>query len=65
MGTKGGKSNPEQYSQQQDEKGEQLECAHQGVEHKERSPGCSTRWGSLPALTPAQVGGRQGAFSGE
>lgn len=75
METKGGKSNPMQYSQQQDEneKGEQLECIYQGVEQAGGQPrlqggrvGCRTRGASLPALAPAfvrQVGGRQGAFS--
>lgn len=32
MKTKGSKSNPVQYSQQQDEKGEKLQRVHQGVE---------------------------------
>lgn len=75
METKGGKGNAVQYSQQEDEKGEQLECVHQSVEQAGGQPrlqggrvGCTTRWGSRPALAPALGGtGRReaGDFSGE
>lgn len=72
METKGDKSNPMQHSQAQDEKGEQLECAHQGAEPAEGQPRlrggrlcCRTRWGlcqhSLQHWV-RQVGGRQGPF---
>lgn len=70
METKGGKSNAVQYSQQEDEKGEQLECVHHSVEQAGGQPrlqggrvGCRTRWGLQHWVR--QVGGRQGAFSGE
>lgn len=70
MEIKRGMSNPMQYSQNQDEKAEKLQCVHQGGQPRLQgwSVGCRTRWGALPTLTPAlcETGkGEAEDFSGE